>query len=426
MKKILLIALLALALPTTASAGTLSLANGVLTFDAAPGEQNYVTTYVTNDCQGGAAPCLQFGDSPPYTITGSAPGCEYHQFSESVVLCPRPTSIVMHLGDYDDTVHDWSGPSQVDGGAGDDNLFGNRGDDQLTGGLGSDDLVGGPGNDAIDGGPGNDLLEMQPGGYSVMQAAGPDDTAGTDELRGGGGTDTLGYIARTDSLTITMDGGANDGAAGENDLIDNDVEEVDGGLNNDHMTGNDGPNVLVGSEGDDTVDGGGGDDTLDGAMGTDTVLGRTGADTVSGGHGEDLVDGGPGQDNIYGEYSVGCWDLQPCIGGADDIRARDGETDLISCGVGTDQAAIDAIDVIRNIPGATTCEQLAAGPVQPVRKFDPLTVAIRTCRSVLTGKSLKSCVRQAVARAKRQCRAKRRGRAACLRAVTRTARRATR
>jgi Ca2+-binding RTX toxin-like protein len=422
-KKILLIALLALALPATASAGTVTVSGGVLTFDAAPGEQNYVITDATNDCAGIAAPCLKVSDS--YTLSPPA-GCARPGFFDSVIVCPQPSSMVAHLGDYDDTFLDWAGPSQIDGGAGADNLFGNGGADQLAGGLGNDDLVGGPGNDAIDGGAGNDLLEMQPGGYSVMQDAGPDDTAGSDRLHGGGDTDTLGYVARTDPLTITMDGAANDGAAGENDLIDDDVEEVDGGLNNDRMTGNAGPNVLVGYDGDDTVDGGAGDDTLDGSMGADTVLGRTGADTVSGGHGEDVVDGGIGQDNIYGEYAVGCWNLQPCIGGADDIRARDGETDLISCGVGTDHAAIDAIDVVRNIPGATTCEQLAAGPVQPAEKVDPLTAAIRSCRALLSGKGLKSCIRKAVNKAKQRCRAQRHGRAACLRAVTRTARRATR
>jgi Ca2+-binding RTX toxin-like protein len=255
-----------------------------------------------------------------------------------------------------------------------------------------------------------------------MQEAGPNDTAGSDELHGGADNDELSYGARTDPLTITLDGQANDGAPGENDLIANDIEEVDGGQADDTMTGNDGANVLVGADGNDTVDGGAGDDTLDGTMGNDTVLGRTGADTVAGGHGDDVVDGGPGQDNIYGEYAIGCSNLMPCVGGADEIRARDGESDLISCGVATDHAVIDPIDVIRNIPGATTCEQLDAGPARPVKKADPLTAAIRSCRAVLTGKSLKSCVRRAVAREKRKCH----GRAACLKAVNRKARKAMR
>jgi hypothetical protein len=259
-----------------------------------------------------------------------------------------------------------------------------------------------------------------------MQAAGPDDTAGSDQLHGGSDADMLSYGARTDPLNVTMDGRANDGAPGENDLIDNDIEEVDGGRAADTMTGNDGPNVLVGADGDDTIDGGAGDDTLDGTAGTDTVLGRAGADTVSGGNGEDVVDGGPGQDNIYGEYAVGCWSGTTCSGGADQIRARDGESDLVSCGVGTDHATIDSIDVIRNIPGATTCEQLDAAPagkVKPAKRISQLAAAIRSCRALLGGKALKSCIRHAVRIVERQCRAKRHGRAACLRAVRRTVRR---
>jgi hypothetical protein len=185
------------------------------------------------------------------------------------------------------------------------------------------------------------------------------------------------------------------------------------------MTGNAGPNVLVGADGSDTIDGGAGDDVVDGTMGSDRVLGGTGADTVAGGHGDDFVDGGPGQDNIYGEYALGCSNLMACIGGADEIRARDGERDLISCGVADDHAVIDRIDIIRDIPGETTCERLDAGAVP---KVDPLTAAIRSCRALLTGKTLKGCVNRAVKQAKRKCHRRR----SCLKAVDRTARRAMR
>ena len=64
--------------------------------------------------------------------------------------------------------------------------------------------------------------------------------------------------------------------------------------------------------------------------------------------------------------------------------------------------------------------------VQKARAVDPLTAAIRSCRALLSGKTLKSCVHRAVVKARKRCRAKRSGRPACLRAVTRTARRAGR
>jgi Ca2+-binding RTX toxin-like protein len=412
----LLLSVAALAIPASASAGTASFTGDTLTFDASPGEQNYVLAYASNDCGGLATPCLWVSDSYPLAPPA---GCEQGGFYDSAIVCPQPNSIVMRLGDRNDAALDWNGPSTIDGGSGDDTLFGNGADDRLTGGDGNDDLVGGAGNDVLDAGPGNDMLEFQPGGYSIMQEAGPDDTAGTDELHGGPDNDTLGYGQRTDPLTITMDGQANDGAPGEHDLIADDIEEVHGGQADDTMTGNDGPNVLVGADGNDTVTGGGDSDTLDGTMGNDTVLGQGGADTVAGGHGDDLVDGGSGQDNIYGEYAIGCSNLMACVGGADEIRARDGERDLISCGVADDHAVIDRIDIIRDIPGATTCERLDAGPV---KKVDPLTASIRSCRALLSGKTLKSCVNRAVKQAKRKCHR----RSACLRKVNRTARRAMR
>jgi Ca2+-binding RTX toxin-like protein len=412
----LLLVIAALAVPAAASAGTVSYTGDTLTFDASPGEQNYVLAYASNDCGGLATPCLWVSDS--YALAVPA-GCERGGFYDSAVVCPQPNSIVMHLGDRNDAALDWNGPSTIDGGSGDDTIFGNGAGDRLTGGDGNDDLVGGPGDDVLDAGPGNDMLEYQPGGYSVMQEAGPNDTAGTDELHGGPDNDSLSYGQRSDPLTITMDGQANDGAPGENDLIDSDIEEVDGGQANDRMIGNAGANVLVGADGNDTIDGGAGGDTLDGTMGNDTVLGQGGSDTVSGGHGDDLVDGGPGQDNIYGEYALGCSDLMACIGGADEIRARDGERDLVSCGVADDHAAIDKIDVIRDIPGETTCERLDAGPV---KKVDPLTASIRSCRALLSGKTLKGCVNRAVRQAKRKCHRRK----PCLKAVDRTARRAMR
>jgi hypothetical protein len=46
------------------------------------------------------------------------------------------------------------------------------------------------------------------------------------------------------------------------------------------------------------------------------------------------------------------------VGGGDQLHARDGERDLISCGVGTDRAAIDPFDIVRDIPGSTECEKL--------------------------------------------------------------------
>jgi hypothetical protein len=182
-------------------------------------------------------------------------------------------------------------------------------------------------------------------------------------------------------------------------------------------------------------------------MGADTVLGEQGADKVSGGHGEDVVDGGPGQDNIFGEYELGCSNLLPCVGGADEIRARDGEPDLVACGVGTDVAQLDAVDVVRDIPGATICETVtrtggggASGGGGAAKKVPKacarlsgsarsvcvsLDKAVAKCKASSRGSKRAKCVKRAAARARRKCRTVRpkSGRAGCVRAVRRLARR---
>jgi len=92
-----------------------------------------------------------------------------------------------------------------------------------------------------------------------------------------------------------------DGAAGEHDTINDDVETVLGGKSNDWLSarwavcsdgaatptikctlkGNDGDDTLVGSRFADLLDGGNGNDTLQGGLGSDTLIGGAGIDTVS-------------------------------------------------------------------------------------------------------------------------------------------------
>jgi Ca2+-binding RTX toxin-like protein len=348
----------ALLLPATAFAGTATLENGAFTYTAAPGESNYLILDVTDMCAGLAVnPCFMLSDSANFVIT-PPPGCVNQDYAQYWIVCPVPTSVRIDAGDMLDTIGDWNGPSTIDAGPGDDSVFGHGGDDVIKGGEGADELIGGTGDDSIDGGPGADLFEAPIAGYGIHETPTANDSAGADTLTGGTGVDTVSYVLRDDPLRITLDGQANDGAPGERDRIANDVESVIGGQGNDVMTGSPRSDALYGYAGDDKLHGGRGDDTVDGGPGQDMVAGDGGADTVSGGHGQDVVDGGPGRDNIYGEYAVGCSFSEACIGGADILRAQDGERDLISCGVGTDRALIDRVDIVRDIPGATECEQM--------------------------------------------------------------------
>ena len=197
--------------------------------------------------------------------------------------------------------------------------------ENLTGGAGNDRLAGSAGANVLSGGNGNDILDGDMGG---------------DVFLGGTGTDTADYSSRTAAVTADPDGWADDGEAGENDLIETDVEGLAGGSGNDVLTGALGTNVLSGGAGDDTVDGAQGDDDIDGGGGNDELRGGTGVDIVRGGAGIDRV-----------------W-------------LRDGQSDVVRCGAGADTATLDAIDD----PG-TECESTdvpnVVGPTGPTGPAGP-------------------------------------------------------
>src|SRR5581483_1659157 len=116
----------------------------------------------------------------------------------------------------------------------------------ISGAKGNDTLIGGSGDDSIDGDNDNDTLSGGGGG--------------ADLLRGDAGLDTANYSDRTDNLTITLDGQANDGANGGAEGDNVQTEEVITGSGND---------TLIGSEGDDFLDGGAGADSINGEGGDD-------------------------------------------------------------------------------------------------------------------------------------------------------------
>jgi Ca2+-binding RTX toxin-like protein len=262
------------------------------------------------------------------------------------------------------------------GGAGDDTLTGNNGINVLSGGDGNDtldpgrgagdDLVGGPGsdtvtyaartlpvvadldgvandgeggeNDRIDvsvenliGGSGNDHLTGD-GRANLLNGGSGNDVMdggmGADLLLGGAGTDTADYSSRTAPVTVDPDGVADDGEAGEDDLVETDVEGATGGSGNDVLTGAAGTNVLAGGPGDDVIDGVWGDDDIDGGAGDDEITGGTGLDMLRGG------------------------------AGVDKINARDGSADMVKCGSEADTAVLDAID-----DAGSECETQSVPPV---------------------------------------------------------------
>ncbi|MEA2148582.1 MAG: hypothetical protein QOD69_412 [Solirubrobacteraceae bacterium] len=221
----------------------------------------------------------------------------------SLVDALAGTTVVQNGGDGNDTLTAaltaTSVANTLNGGLGDDVLNGGTGADTLSGGDGSDQLNGGDGNDTLNGDAGNDVMF---------------DSAGADDVHGGGSNpidlsdplgsgvgDILDYTASTTAaVSVTLDGVANDGVAGENDNVHNDVETVFTGDGADSLTGGTGTNVLSSGAGNDTID------------------------------------------------------------------ARDGVTDLVSCGADNDTALVDASDIVIDDPAnSDVCEsvQIASPPV---------------------------------------------------------------
>jgi Ca2+-binding RTX toxin-like protein len=157
----------------------------------------------------------------------------------------------------------------------------------INGGPGSQFLFGGIDNDVLDGGPGED-------GLFDGSGEGESGTAGNDVLIGGEGIDQTEYFRQDGvAVTITLDGIANDGQAGEADNVQ--VENVITGLGNDIVVGDAGPNLLSGSAGNDLVRGGGGNDEL---LGDEFGRGLLPIRGIAFPVGNDTLEGGPGRDSL--------------------------------------------------------------------------------------------------------------------------------
>ena len=229
--------------------------------------------------------------------------------------------------EYDDVGSDIE---VIIGGSAGDDLVGGAGDETLVGNGGNDTIYGLEGNDLLIGGAGDDRFVAtrfsglgQPGGGAVGAIPGPD---GADVFVGGDGVDTVDYGGRTGGVTVSLDGRANDGEAGEGDQVSADIENVFGGSGDDFITGSDADNQLVGGAGSDTLDGGAGNDELIGDPG---LLDVTSNDVLIGGPGNDNLTAGEGRNLLFGGS------------GNDVFNARGYGTDLIFGGDGQDQAFAD-------------------------------------------------------------------------------------
>jgi hemolysin type calcium-binding protein len=202
------------------------------------------------------------------------------------------------------------GNDRIEAGPAASGLFGGGGIDTLVGSPQGDSIAGGDGDDSLSGGDGDDHL----GGGG-----------GADDLSGGPGRDEASY-GGTDPLLLTIGDGANDGAAGEGDNIQEDIEDLAGGSGNDVLIGNAGANRLIAF---------GGQDVLRGGAGPDELLGWDDGDEL---------DAGPGADRLE-------------AGSLDRPLMRDGEVDRLNCRSHAPAIEADVFDVL-----------LSCGPYVDVRR----------------------------------------------------------
>jgi hypothetical protein len=359
---------LPLASPALAGAAGAVSSDGVVVrvTEAIPGEQNFVTIGLQT------AGVVEVSDQGEIAIGA---GCVRSDLDPQTALCPLPPGGVVvetgggddvvgsyvaggvaplpdgalrvTLGDGNDTFNGNVMGEVVDGGPGNDTLRGDAGDDRLDGGAGDDVLVGGVGRDQLRAGDGNDRLSGDDSSERGVFA---------DVLDGGPGLDTLsdyraqGGESAAPPISVTLDGVANDGRAGEGD----DVTAIEVLLPESPGTfvGDDGPNewhVPAAAPGSRLSGAGGADVLRGGDRHGDVVDGGAGDDDLSGGFGDDTLVGGPGRDTIAGDRPLRCNELHCDLGGGsgnDTIEARDGEVDSITCGPGTDRVVADADDVV--------------------------------------------------------------------------------
>jgi hypothetical protein len=168
---------------------------------------------------------------------------------------------------------------------------------------------GSTGDDVLRGGDGNDNFFDEPG---------------ADTFAGGNGSDGVSYLAADAPLSVTLDGVANDGIAGEGDNVGVDVEDVYVDIPR--------PVTIVGSAAANVIYGYATADTIDGAAGNDVLFGANGNDTIT---------------------------------------ARDGYADRVDCGSGTDAAVVDTLDIVA---GCETVDRLDVGNANDEPEDQPPTI----------------------------------------------------
>ncbi|MEM9031823.1 MAG: calcium-binding protein, partial [Pseudomonadota bacterium] len=275
---------------------------------------------------------LQNVDRLQATIEGDA-----LQLFVTSTASPGISQFYVDLGELGDVKPAGSGPTLLDGGAGDDMLVGSdQGRDTLSGGAGDDLLIAGAAGAYLTGGGGADLFVIHPDANETTISdfeSGVDilDLSRFSMLYGIGqlAVQPFSWGARITFREATINVRSEDGSALDADDIFGQgfvgpdrviVLAPDAG---DLILGSAGSDTITGTENRDTIRALDGNDYIEARSGDDTVEGNLGNDTIFGGQGDDTIDSGDGHDEVWG-------------GGGDDLLTGGAGNDLMGGSTGND------------------------------------------------------------------------------------------
>ncbi|MCP4825388.1 MAG: calcium-binding protein [Shimia sp.] len=243
------------------------------------------------------------------------------------------------------------------------------------------------------------LAGLTAGVVDVTSPADDDTGDGTPDTRddtvtGGDGSadtpaDTTGEVVR-DIEDILDDLGFGSDARGDDPILANPGEVINGTEGEDTLLGTAQDDTMSGGGGNDLLEGDAGNDLLEGAAGDDVIFGRHGVDVVSGNDGNDLIKGGKGDDFLFGDAGddtlIGSPgdDVLVAGSGSDYLRGDQGDDLLIGLddlseetapdtllgGIGNDRLVGDDGDVLTGCEGVNRFGVVVGGAPVTITDFD--------------------------------------------------------
>ena len=226
-------------------------------------------------------------------------------------------------------------------------IEGEAGNDIIVSGNGADELHGGEGNDTMQSFEGPDVVRGEGGDDSLSAGKEEPETNAADVVDGGPGFDSIPDVDADynrgfdDNVSVSVDGQPNDGEVGEGDNVIA-VEKIRVTADQATIVGSDANDDFFVEANGSTIKGLGGNDRLVAYDGNDTIEGGDGDDYLEGGFGNDVLTGGAGVDLFQGDRTAS----NVFAVGNDQIFARDGVGEQVSCGLGSDKAEVDNRDVV--------------------------------------------------------------------------------